>query len=309
MRVLVLAGGSSPERDVSLDSGRCVAAALESLHHRVVALDPAASASVIREIDAKDWDIVFPVVHGTGGEDGVLQAQLNACGLAYVGSSQAASELTFDKIRTNQLACDNGFRVPESVVVLASQSQAQQLAAVLSLGTLTGDNQTGVVTKPPQQGSSIGISIVRQQSELRSGLQAAFEFDDCCLVERYIAGREVTVTVVDGVAFPAIEICPATAWYDYHAKYADDATRYVIAPPDLPDSLSEDAVALCRLCAVTGIARVDFRVDAAGNSWLLEINTVPGMTSHSLVPKSAAAIGLSLGDVCELAIRNRLQGL
>lgn len=305
MRVLVLAGGRSAERDVSIESGRCVAAAMNSRGHSVAVMDPAVSA--VGDIDVDAWDIVFPVVHGTGGEDGALQAELTACRLVYVGSSQAASELTFDKIRTNRLASENGFRVPDSVVVLASQSAAEQQTAVLSLAALGGNAAAAVVTKPPRQGSSIGISIVRQISEVLPALQVAFAFEDRCLVERYIAGREITVTVIDGVAFTPIEICPATEWYDYNAKYSDDATRYLISPPNLPDALPQDAVNLCRLCGVTGIARVDFRIDRDGNSWLLEINTVPGMTSHSLVPKAAAAAGLSLSDVCDLAIRNQLQ--
>lgn len=305
MRVLVLAGGSSPEREVSVESGRCVAAAIQDLGHHVDLLDPATSQ--LSQADAGRWDIAFPVVHGTGGEDGVLQAELTGCNIAYVGSSQAASQLTFDKVRTNRLARENGFRVPESVVVLAAHSADQQLSAIQGLGSLTGAPETGVVMKPPRQGSSIGISIVKQTEEVRVGLQRAFEFEDRCLVERYIAGREVTVTVIDGVAFPAIEICPATPWYDYAAKYSDSGTRYIVSPVGLPAALSQTAIDLCELCGVSGIARVDFRIDDAGHCWLLEINTVPGMTSHSLVPKSAAAMGLSLGDVCELAIRNRLK--
>lgn len=301
MRVLVLAGGSSPEREVSLDSGECVAAAIRSMSHEVDMLDPATTP--ILAINPGRWDIVFPVVHGTGGEDGLLQSELAAVGIPYVGSSRTASELTFDKIRTNQLAGENGFRVPDSVVVHSWPTLSEQQATVESLNAFEAG---GVVTKPPRQGSSIGISIVRKLSELRFALDLAFRYENRCLVERYIAGREVTVPVIDGVAFPAIEICPSAEWYDYTAKYVDDRTRYVVSPPNMPDTLAQTAVDICLLCGVEGIARVDFRVDTAGCCWLLEINTVPGMTSHSLVPKSAAATGLSLGELCEMAMLNQL---
>lgn len=303
VRVLVLAGGDSAERDVSLESGACVAAALRDRGHDVRVLDPTAEAIPLSA--AADSDVAFPVVHGAGGEDGILQAALQNIGLTYVGSSPAASALTFDKIRANEFLARCGVRVPGSVVVCRSQSTSEQFALIDTLGAFeTGAD--GVVTKPPRQGSSIGVSIVRRRADLPIALERAFEHDERCLVERYIVGREITVPVVDGVAFPAVEIQTGGEWYDYDAKYVDDRTQYIVNPADGSATAQQTAVQSCRLCGVEGIARVDFRVDPNGEAWLLEINTVPGMTSHSLVPKSAAAMGQSLGELCENAIRTRL---
>ena len=292
VKILVLAGGSSAEREVSLESGRCVLESLRTRGHDVELLDP--WQTPIATLDSSRWDIAIPMVHGTGGEDGVLQAALVAVGIPYVGSSPAASELTFDKVRTNELLRQHGIDVPESLVLAKSQSIAERRTALATFNI----DMPGVVTKPSRQGSSIGVSIVRQPTQIMDAVELAFKYDDLCLVERLIEGREVTVSVVDGTAFPAIEIRPATAWYDYDAKYADDRTEYVVAPDGLPDSLDTTSIEACRQCGVTGIARVDFRIDNDGRAWLLEINTIPGMTPHSLVPKSRRSYGPFAGENC-----------
>lgn len=298
MKILVLAGGHSAERDISLQSGRCVADALANSGHNVETIDPATTR--IDFLNANHWEIAIPMVHGTGGEDGVLQKSLDTIGLKYVGSSATASELTFNKIRTNSLLKAHGLAVANSVIVKCQQSPADQRIDVLSLGL-------PVVTKPPRQGSSVGINIVTTEDQIQAALLSAFEYDELCLVESFIDGREITVPVIDGRPFPAIEIRPAEAWYDYEAKYKDDRTEYIVAPDNVSTSISDLAVAACEICNVTGIARVDFRIDRDSKPYILEINTIPGMTSHSLVPKSAAYVQLSMSDVCELAIRNRLK--
>lgn len=297
MNILVLSGGASAERDVSLESGRCVCDALRQRGHHTELLDPRDNS--VADIDVSDWDVAVPMVHGTGGEDGVLQQHLTRAGLPYVGSSAEASELTFNKWRTNTLLKQRGITVPDHLVVRASNDFGE---IEKRIRRFAGQ----VVTKPPQQGSSVGVSIVTDPADLQRALNTAFEFDEVCLVEKYIAGREVTVPVIDGTAFPTIEIRPKRDWYDYSAKYIDEETQYVIAPEDVSDSVAETAVSACQICGVTGIARVDFIVDSHGSAWLLEVNTIPGMTSHSLVPKSAAAAGLSLGELCEMAIENCL---
>ena len=298
--ILVLAGGTSAERDVSLESGRCVADALREVGHDVDLIDPCNTA--VGSLQSGRWDIAVPMVHGTGGEDGVLQRQLLKAGIPYVGSSPEASELTFDKIRTNRLLRKSDIVVPDGIIVDSRQSLQKNCEAVAAFAGQ-------VVTKPPRQGSSIGISIVHRPEQVEAALMLAFQFDAECLVERFIPGRELTVAVVDGVALPAIEICPAVQWYDYDSKYTDDRTEYRVSPEDLPAALSQIAVTACNICGVTGIARVDFRVDESGQPWLLEVNTVPGMTSHSLVPKAAAAMGLSLRELCQRAIATRLPTL
>jgi D-alanine-D-alanine ligase len=297
LNILVLAGGTSAERDVSLESGRCVTAALREADHHVDLVDP--RDTVVNSLPLHQWHVAVPMVHGTGGEDGVLQRQLLDAGISYIGSSPEASELTFDKIRTNRLLRQSDIVVPDGIVVDSCHTTHQNIAAVARFGGQ-------IVTKPPRQGSSIGISIVHQTIDVEAALELAFQFDTECLVERFISGREVTVPVVDGTALPAIEIIPAVQWYDYHAKYADDRTEYHISPEDLPASLSQIAVSACNICDVAGIARVDFLVDEQGQPWLLEVNTVPGMTSHSLVPKSAAAAGISLAELYQRVITTQL---
>ena len=297
MKILVLAGGTSAEREVSLDSGACVTAALRQRGHNVEQLDP-------RDVDiaalSGDWDVVFPLVHGTGGEDGVLQSDLIKSGLPYVGSSPEASALTFDKIRTNHLLKQHGLAVPDSVVVRSAQSLDEIRELIRPLGE-------HFVTKPPRQGSSVGITIVDSIEQLQTAVSLAFQYDSECLVERFIPGREITVALIDGRPLPAITIVPAIAWYDYESKYADDRTQYVFEDEATSHSLGKLAMHACAVCGVTGIARVDLRVDENDTPWLLEVNTIPGMTSHSLVPKAAAKIGLSLGELCEAVIRAKIQ--
>lgn len=297
MKILVLAGGTSPERDVSLQSGRCVAEALIQRGHTVDQLDPQNVS--LSELDATRWDIAVPMVHGTGGEDGVLQRCLLQSGLPYAGSSPQASELTFDKIRTKDLLKRHDIAVPDGVVATRSHLSSALKADLEGLGS-------AVVTKPSCQGSSVGISIVRTPDQLPAALELAFQYGDECLIERFIEGREVTVAVVDGTALPALEIVPAVSWYDYHAKYADDRTEYRFEGRISSNRLGDIATRACEICGVSAIARVDFRVDSDGRALLLEINTIPGMTSHSLVPKAALRAGLSLGELLEQVIRKRL---
>ncbi|MCP4786465.1 MAG: D-alanine--D-alanine ligase [Fuerstiella sp.] len=297
LNILVLAGGTSAERDISLKSGCCVADALRETEHHVDVVDPRDTA--VESLQQGRWDIAVPMVHGTGGEDGVLQRQLLKAGIPYVGSSPDASELTFDKIRTNRLLRESNIVVPDGIVVDSRHSLQANCQAVSAFAG-------NVVTKPPRQGSSLGISIVQHAEQVEAALMLAFQFDTECLVERFIPGREVTVPVVDGTALPSIEIYPAVQWYDYQAKYADDRTEYRVSPEGLPNALPQIAATACNICGVAGIVRVDFRVDEQGQPWLLEVNTVPGMTTHSLVPKAAAAVGLSLGELCQQAIATRL---
>ncbi|GAB5441969.1 MAG: D-alanine--D-alanine ligase [Fuerstiella sp.] len=291
VRFLVLAGGKSAEREVSLRSGACVAAALQAAGHQVRQIDPRDQS--MARLNAEEIDVAIPLVHGTGGEDGVLLKRLKAAGIGWVGSSIAASELTFDKIRTNQFLRREGLPVPDHVVVDRSIPPDQVHQQLVQLGY-------PVVTKPPRQGSSIGITIVADLDELPSGLDAAYNFGDECLIERFIPGREMTVAICDQRAFPVIEIHPA-AWYDYQSKYHDDQTRYEVDQSPAALELQQLALQACRLCGTSGISRVDLRVDPDGNPFVLEINTVPGMTDHSLVPMAAEATGLSLSELWEHA--------
>ncbi|MEQ9408475.1 MAG: D-alanine--D-alanine ligase [Fuerstiella sp.] len=296
MKIVVLAGGQSAERDVSLQSGTCLRDALQQRGHDVTLIDP--RETDVGGLNAAAWEIALPLVHGTGGEDGELQRQLAAIGMPWVGSSAESSELTFDKIRTNELLKQHGLPVPESVVV----SRRQSIADITRLTRPLGPK---LVAKPPRQGSSIGVSIVSKPASLADALQLAFQYDDECLVERFISGRELTVAVVDGTALPAIEIVPVN-WYDYQSKYSDERTRYLFVTDEAAVAAIQLAVRACQLCGVTGIARVDLRVDEEQQPWILEVNTIPGMTTHSLVPMAAEKAGLSVAELWEQAIQRVL---
>ncbi|MEO2036350.1 MAG: D-alanine--D-alanine ligase [Planctomycetaceae bacterium] len=290
-RVLVIFGGRSSERAVSLKSGRAVAGALCDAGHTVGTWDPAETPAT--ELEPTDWDVAFPMLHGTGGEDGALHQQLAAIGLPWVGCSIAGSALTFDKSRTRKRLLEHGIRVPPGVTI--------------SRNDVSPPGRFPVVVKPARQGSSIGISIVRCSDEWIPALDAALAFCSDIVVESYVAGREVSVPVIEGNVFPAVEIIVEDGWYDYHNKYENNRTRYRVPAPDLPANLNTVAAQACEACGAKGILRVDFRIDDASRAHVLEINTIPGMTSHSLVPLSAAALELSLAELCDRCVRDRMR--
>ena len=239
------------------------------------------------------------MLHGTGAEDGILQTQLDQLGIPWLGSCAEASRLTFNKIATRTTLQAAGLLVPPGVALnrISSPSLIHEAARCVGYP---------LVVKPSEQGSSVGISIVQQESQLDDAVREATRWCPRFLIEQFIVGREITVPVINGVAFPAIEIVPSGAWYDYQAKYHDEQTQYRVSPPGLPDNLNESVLRACRVCDVSAISRTDLRVDASGRCWILEINTIPGMTSHSLVPMSARALGISMGELCEQTLLEKL---
>lgn len=290
-RVLVIDGGSSAERAVSLQSGQAVAAALADAGHIVGRWDPAETP--VSELTPADWDIAFPMLHGTGGEDGCLQRQLQEIRIPWVGCSSTASALTFDKSLTRKRLQQHGVPTASGMTIRRRMNSAPL--------------PFPVVVKPARQGSSIGVSIVTAADEWMPAVDRALSFCSDVIVESFVAGREVSVPVIDGDVFPAIEIVVEDGWYDYHNKYESDRTQYRISAPDLPEDLNAVALQACRVCRAHGILRVDFRIDADGRPHVLEINTIPGMTSHSLVPLSAAALGVSLSGLCDRVVRRRMR--
>jgi D-alanine-D-alanine ligase len=289
-RVLVIFGGDSPERAVSLLSGLTVSNALREAGHIVGTWDP--SETPWTELIPADWDIAFPMLHGTNGEDGVLQKTLQQIGLPWIGCSAASSALTFDKSLTRERLLQCGIQVPSGQTITSPEAPAPQ--------------QYPLVVKPARQGSSIGITIVNCEADWQPALAMAFSLGSDVVVESYIDGREVSVPVVDGTVLPAIEIRVPGGWYNYHSKYESDATEYCVAPPDLPGNLNEVAAKACEVCATSGILRVDFRVDNDGRAYVLEINTIPGMSPHSLVPMSVEWTGISLVEFCDRRIHHRM---
>ncbi len=303
MQVVVLAGGQSPERNVSLVTGKAVHNALVDLGHQVTVIDPDASLPhVLWQQRQAGCEFVWIALHGPGGEDGTVQAMLDWLGLPYQGSGALASALAMDKWVTKQIW------------------QAAGLATPAWLGWQPGDwltwaeavEQLGspVVIKPVAGGSTFGITIARDRASFNAGLALAAQYSDRAIIEQFIPGSEITASVLDGQALPLIEIVPAQGdFYDYEAKYAPGGCRHLL-PPRLSETaqvaIQSLSVAAYQALHCQGLARADLRIDAAARAWLLEMNTLPGMTPTSLCPDAAAALGWSFSD---LVAKQLAQGL
>lgn len=288
--VAVLMGGTSAEREVSLDSGRNVLTALRARGVRADAVD--GIPTLARELQDRHFDRVFNILHGNkgGGEDGTLQGLLEALGVPYTGSRVLGSALAMDKIRSKQVWLALGLPTPR----YARLSRGGDVhAAVRELGF-------PVIVKPAGEGSSVGVSRVFGEADLDAAVELAARYPGELLVEQLVEGDEYTIGVLDGRALATVRIVPKGAWYDYNAKYVADDTQYVC--PGLDEAgeaeARDQAERAFAALDLHGWARVDFMRDRQGRNWLLEANTAPGMTSHSLMPKSAAAFGLSFEDLC-----------
>lgn len=282
-RVAVLMGGDSAEREISLLSGGAVLAALQSQGVDVVGID--VGADIAEQLRAQKIDQVFNILHGRGGEDGKLQGLLEMMRIPYTGSGVLASALAMDKVKTKQLWAASGLPTPR-FSVLNDNSDWHGLI----------DELGEVVVKPAHEGSSIGMSMATDPVALREAYQKASTYDTAVMAEQRIRGAEFTVPVIHGEAFPAIELSTSHEFYDYDAKYVANDTRY-ICPAPLAEEKSRELAALClqafSILGAEGWGRVDVMQDQQGRFWLLELNTVPGMTDHSLVPLSAASKGLN----------------
>ncbi|WP_437187959.1 D-alanine--D-alanine ligase [Planctomicrobium sp. SH668] len=299
-RIAVLQGGTSAERDVSLKSGEAIANALRISGAHVECIDPAMTP--IRQVNWSRFDLAFLALHGTYGEDGQLQRELDALNVIYTGSDAHASEIAFHKHAAKVEFLKAGLPTPRYGVATSDCSPNQ-------LAELADRIGYPVVVKPEAQGSSLGVTILQDEFGLIAACKCAFLFDHTILIEKAIAGQEWTVPVCNDQALFPIQIKPSQQFYDFEAKYHDRKTDYVVTS-DLSDSvvlkLQELGLQASRTLGCTGISRVDIRVDAYGSPWLLEVNTLPGMTEQSLVPKSAAVWGWSMSDLCEVIIRSAL---
>ena len=300
-RVAVLMGGTSAEREVSLDSGRNVLDALRARGVDAHAVDgiPALFDALV----GKRFDRVFNILHGNkgGGEDGTLQGLLDAMGVPYTGSGVLGSALSMDKIRTKQVWLSLGLSTP-GYARLPKGADVHAAAHALGLP---------VIVKPSSEGSSVGVSRVFDDAGLEAAVELARRYPGELLMERMIVGGEYTVGILGDVALPTIRIVPAGEYYDYHAKYVAEDTQYVC--PGLDDAAAEAAMralalAAFRAAGCSGWGRVDVMRDRDGNDHLLEVNTAPGMTSHSLVPKAAREVGLSFEDLCWRVLETSLPG-
>jgi len=289
-RVAVVMGGQSAERDVSLDSGRNVLAALRA---RGVDAHPVDGIPALLDaLRAGHYARVFNILHGQhgGGEDGVLQGALESLRVPYTGSGVLGSALSMDKVRSKWVWIAQGLPTPR-FVPLRKGEDVHAAAAKLGLP---------VIVKPSSEGSSVGITRVFKDSDLDAAVELAARYPGDLLVESLIEGDELTVAVLGRQALPSIRIVPKGAFYDYHAKYVAEDTQYLC--PGL-DGAAEDEIRALALAAFdaldcSGWGRVDVMRDREGRNWLLEANTAPGMTSHSLVPKAAKAIGIDFETLC-----------
>ncbi len=339
MNIVVLAGGLSPERNVSLSSGSLIASALRRKGHKVLLLDVFVGISlednsdplslftnemgneyfVDRDIPDLDElrrrqggqkeligpgvlkvcalaDAVFLALHGDMGENGQLQATLDNFGIKYTGSGYIGSLLAMDKDLSKKLLCAEGILTPKWIYIKADSNAARKIESEIGIPC---------VIKPCSCGSSVGISIVDNREELRRALDFASKYGDDIIVEEKIVGREFTMAIIDGKAYPPVEIIPKKGFYDYKNKYQKGATTE-ICPPDLSEAdttrlaeITERGFACLRLA---GYARFDYIMNEAGEFYCLEANTLPGMTPTSLLPQEAAAAGIGYDDLCELII-------
>jgi D-alanine-D-alanine ligase len=324
MRVIVLMGGSSTEREISLVTGRGVARALAERGHAVIPLDPATGQQLeLEALEAKrigeappegaeekslvlarsgelgQADVVFVALHGGIGEDGTLQALLDLAGIPYTGSPMLASALAMDKQRAKTMFRAAGIPTPRGRLL----SRREETVAAEAVGGFP------LVVKPNSQGSSVGVHLVKGPEKLDEALDDAFHYPPV-LIEEYIPGREITVAVLGGKALPVVEVIPEAGFYDYRHKYTKGETRYEV-PAKLPPPVAREAARLGELAFSTlgcaGVARVDFRLTEEGNLFCLEVNTIPGMTETSLVPMAAAETGVSYEDLVSRLVELALE--
>lgn len=288
-RVAVLLGGWAAEREVSLASGSQVLAALQRQGIQAVGID--ATPEKVLGLRDEGYQRVFNVLHGPGGEDGVVAAALGLLELPFTGSDVMASALSMDKLRTKRLWRGAGLPTPEFRV---PKTVAEAERAVHELGL-------PLFVKPTNQGSSVGMSKVSNASEMAAAFELANRYRSEVLVEQFVAGGEYTASVLDGEVLPLIRIQPAGEYYDYHAKYVAEDTQYH-CPCGLEAALEAELQALClqafEALGARGWGRIDFMLDEQLRPWLIEANTVPGMTTHSLVPMAARARGIEFDELC-----------
>lgn len=339
MKILLLAGGDSPEREVSLASGKAVFEALTRLDHTVWAIDPATGKSLLtsdgsfpeiespssmeidiptpvgaralaRTIDSpgfRDVDLVFIALHGGSGENGSVQNLLDLAGKKYTGSPMTASAVAMDKALSKLLFKAIDVDTPKWETW---RSQDGSVAAN-DIKRIFDRMSFPLIVKPNDAGSTVGLSKVDDVMRLEKGLQQAAKFSSCVLIEEYIAGRELTVAVLDGRSLPVVEIQPGAGLYDYHAKYATGGSKYIV-PADVDPAIAvkaqDNAARVYRAIGAAGLARVDFILGDSGRLCCLELNTLPGMTVLSLAPMAAEADGIDFDTLITRVIESGLKG-
>jgi D-alanine-D-alanine ligase len=297
--IAVLMGGLSAERDVSLRTGKAVLTALTQAGYLTVGID--AGRDLAEQLKASGAEVAFIALHGRFGEDGTVQGLLELLGIPYTGSGVLASSLAIDKVATKQMLLYHELPTPQFSVYRRGEERAPLLARCKDFP---------LVVKPAREGSTIGVSIVKDAAAFEAGLEEALRHDSLILIEEFIAGAEVTVGVLDGMALPVIQVVPKEGFYDYTNKYTAGRTEYLLPAP-LPAAVTEKlqvaAVAACQALGCSGAARVDFMVRGE-EIFCLEVNTIPGMTETSLLPKAAGHAGISFAELCERILASAAVG-
>lgn len=300
LRVAVLMGGRSAEKEISLASGICVAAALEEAGHAVRAVNPAEVD--LREIEWRQFDVCFIALHGGEGEDGRTQKLLDALGVPYTGSGPQASRLAMSKTAAKQRFREWEVSTPTAVTLHLSESIREMFARVATLGY-------PLVVKPDDQGSSLGVNLVHDEDSFQCAVAEGQFYGRFLLAEKYIAGREFTVAMFDDEVFPVLEILSAGPMFTYEGKYRPTGTEYRFETglrPAQVRQIERMAVRAAKSLGTSGLVRVDLRLDETGKPWVLEVNTIPGMTEQSLVPRAAAHAGIDMPTLCDRMLRSCL---
>jgi len=338
VKILVLMGGDSPERDVSLVSGKAIIEGLKKSGHQVLALDTADSwkalpvnqKSLIQEIgtqppdvkelsridtaralrsfdakDLKDVEVIFIALHGGKGEDGTIQAVLDLTGKSYTGSGVLASALAMNKHMSKKIFQNEGILTPGwAFWNLHNKNRGQELA--------TAAEEIGypLVVKPNNQGSTVGVSVIEKPNQLGEAVKIAEEFSSQIILEEFIPGREITVAILDNKPLPVVEIVPEHGIYDYECKYTTGKSKYICPAeltPQQTKNVQQAGLKAFQALGCEGYARVDFRMNPDGKFYCLEVNTLPGMTEHSLVPKAAQTAGISFSLLVDRIVQLALK--
>ena len=304
LRVALLAGGASDEREISLASGRGAGEALRAAGFSVTEFDPANKKDLQALIEG-NYDVAFLCMHGKMGEDGTLQGFLEMLGLPYTGSGVWSSALAMDKVKSKLFYERAGIQTPRSVTLKTpADMTAEEIVAAV------GD---ACVVKPATEGSALGVYIVNGVDEVDAAVKKAFELDTSVLVETFVKGTELTIAVIGNEeleALPVIEIVPRNEFYDFESKYAPGGSQHVCPAPldeDATERVQDMAKAAHRALECSGVSRSDFIMDESGAFWILETNTLPGMTTTSLVPDAARVAGMEFPQLCEKLIEYALE--
>jgi len=302
--IAVLMGGISPEREISLQSGRAVANALAKTDNHIIKI--IVNDDMVNELDNYKIDVAFIALHGHFGEDGGIQEVLESKDIPYTGSGVSTSRLTMNKAKSKEIFKENNMPTPDFFTVPTVQSMSEIVKGVKNL-------KLPVVTKPISNGSSLGISIIRAYDELQDAIKHAGPYCAEVLIEKYIEGRELTVSILDDKALPIIEIKTAAGFYDYDAKYKSKNTRYIILESAeessectlshaVYKSVQDLAIRAHKSLGCRTFSRVDMILGNDGEIYILEVNTIPGFTERSLLPKAAAAANISFTGLCNIIV-------